>query len=241
MKKPIFNIVKFLQTSDYSLFNFFEFNRKVDKNHVKTLMDSMKKRGFRGVILVIKTSIIDGVERYYILDGQHRFTAAKELGIAITFEVVDVNTELELAGFIADVNNSSKAWGTNQFLEVWSSMKIKEYIKLSEIQKETKIQITPLIEAYTGQGNMTTFRKGTLKFNNETASNRIIHQLMDLNESLPTKAFCRRAIIRVMRNENYKHSLVKPLIERYGRQVGFTENETELRGELETLVEKSIK
>ena len=239
MTKAQFETVTFFKSSNFSLFNFFTFNRVVDNNHVKTLMASMTERGFSGAILVIKTSIFDGVERYYILDGQHRYSAAKALDIPFTFEVVNVDTEIELARYIADVNNSSKAWGTNQFLEVWADMKINEYIKLKQVKEETGIQLTPLIEAYTGQSRMVEFRKGTMKFPNESESDTIIQQLMDFKDVLPTKAFCRRTIIRLMRDENYNHSLIKPFVFKQSKNGGFTENEKELRAELTTLIKLS--
>jgi len=242
LKKLAFSVVSFFSTKDYSQFNFFDFNRPVDKNHVNKLASSMKVRGFRGAIIVIRTAIIDGIEKLYILDGQHRFEACKLLGIEFKFEIVDIKTELELAQYIADVNNSSKAWGTNQFLDVWSKMKIREYIKLQEVFKNTKIQITPLVMIYNGASDMKAFRSGSMSFPNENESDTIVEQIMDLKGLLPTKAFCRRAIVRVMRNEKYNHKLIKPYIERKVRQGGgFTENEKDLQKELEHLLRISNK
>jgi hypothetical protein len=237
-----FKTVNFFATNDYSQFNFFEFNRPIDKNHVNKLAKSMKKRGFTGALIVIRTATVDGIEKLYILDGQHRFMASKQLGIDFKFEIVDIKTELDLAHYIADVNNSSKAWGTNQFLDVWSQMKITEYVKLQEVYKETKIQITPLVMVYTGIASMNDFRGGTMTFPDVDKSNQIIEQIMDLKGLLPTKAFCRRAIIRVMRKETYNHEVIKPYIERKVRQGGgFTENEKDLEKELEHLLKISNK
>jgi hypothetical protein len=241
MKHSSFNIVNYFATTNYSLFKFFSFNREVDKKHVESLKESMSKRGFTSTVLVILTDIIDGVMSYYILDGQHRFTAASELGIEFDFKVVEVATELELAEFIADVNNSSKAWGTNQFLNVWSEMKLKEYIKLKEVHKETGVQITPLIIAYTGQQTMTEFRKGKLRFPNESFSDKIIDQLMDLKDYLPKKAFCRRAIIKFMSQVQYDHEILKPYIIRYAKTSIFSENEKELTKELTHLMKIGLK
>jgi len=241
VKELAFAVVSFFTTKDYSQFNFFEFNRPVDKNHVKKLASSMKLNGFRGAIIVIRTSIVDGIERLYILDGQHRFEACKLLDIKFNFEIVDIKTELELAHYIADVNNSAKAWGTNQFLDVWSKMKLTEYIKLNEVFKTTKIQITPLVIIYTGLSDMKAFRGGSMSFPDENESDTIVAQIMDLKGLLPTKAFCRRAIVKVMRNKKYNHEVIKPYIIRQAKQVGFTENEKDLQAELEHLLKISNK
>lgn len=240
MKKLPFETVQIFQSNDYSRFSFFDFNRKVDKSHVNKLKESIAIRGFLGCIIVVKINI-DGEEAFKILEGQHRFTAAMELGIPFKFEIHEIESKRELALFIATVNNSAKAWGTNQFLNVWSKMEIKEYVKLLKIQTETKIQITPLVSAYSGKSDMKAFRGGVIEFYDEVASDTMIEQIMDLKDVLPTKAFCRRAIIKVMRDKAYNHSNIKPYIERRFRQGGFSENENELLEELKMLMRVSNK
>lgn len=237
--KSQFKTSNHYESTDYNSFSFFNFNRPVFTPHVKTLAESMKRWGFTSVLMVIKTDVLDGVERYYVLDGQHRFSAAQMLGIPFKFDVIDIATKMELAQFIADVNNSAKAWGTNQFLNVWAKMEIAEYVKLLKVQNETKIQITPLVKAYTDKSSMTEFRKGEMKFVDESKSDKIIEQIVDLNGYLPTKAFCRRAIIDVMNRPDYHHELIKPIIIRRAESIGFTENETQLKAELEMLVRAS--
>jgi hypothetical protein len=237
--KPQFTETKVFLSLDYNLFKFFNFNRPVDKNHVATLVESMRRWGFTSTITVIKTDVIDGQVSFYILDGQHRIKAAQILGIPFRFDIVDIKTKLELAQFIADVNNSAKAWGTNQFLNVWAKMQITEYVKLLDVQNKTNIQITPLVKAYTNKTAMTDFRKGEMKFVDEANSDKIIEQIVDLNDYLPNKAFCRRAIIDVMNRPDYNHELVKPIIVRRAKTTGFTENEKDLKAELEMLVRAS--
>lgn len=234
---PISRNITISASKDYNAFLFFAFNRPIDKTHVNKLKESMLERGFVGSIIVIKT-IHNGIEGYYVLEGQHRFTAAKELGIEFKYEVVEVE-EKDLASYIAEVNNSSKAWGTKQFLDVWSKMQLVNYMKLKRIFEGTNLQITPLIMAY--ETNMKDFRKGVMQFPNEAKSDNIIRQILDLGNLLPTKAFCRRAIISVMANDLYNHSVMKPLIEAKSKSVKpFTENETELKAELNHLLDISL-
>jgi hypothetical protein len=240
MTAPKINKVSIFSSSDFESFKFFNFNRPVNKSHVKTLVESMERWGFQSTLTVIKTSVLDDTEQFYVLDGQHRFSAAKVLGIPFEFKTVDIETKLELAQFIADVNNSAKAWGTNQFLNVWARMEIKEYVKMHQVQTETKMQITPLVRAYTGKSSMNEFRKGDMKFIDEANSDKIISQIMELNDYLPKKAFCRRAIIDIMNSEDYNHELVKPKIISRALVSGFSENETDLRNELKVLVKASI-
>lgn len=233
-----FKTVEHFESKDYSLFNLFGFNREIDKPHVKKLVDSMKEYGFKGVGQVIKTKFIEGVMKYYVVDGQHRLVAAQQLGISFKFELTILETQLETAKFMARFNTSAKSWGTTNFLDVWSDIKIPEYVKLKQIQKETGFQITPLLEAYLETSNQNEYRDGIMKFPNEKNSDKIISQMIDLNKFLPDKAFCRRTIVKVMRNPKYNHKKMEKAVNDYKKLMGsFPENERELRRILDKMVD----
>ena len=235
-----FEEITFFTSKDYKLFNLLHFNRNVDQAHVKKLVASMKKHGFKGVLHVIKTKFIDGTVRYYVVDGQHRLSAAQQLGIKFNFELTELTTKVTTAEFIAELNTSAKSWGTSNFLDVWSAFDIEEYVKLKKIQKDTGFQLTPLLEAYLFTSNQYDYRKGRMIFPNEKASDKIVSQMVDLNKYLPSKAFCRRTIVRIMRNPKYNHSKMVVAIKNYNKLVGeFTENEKGLKGELQKLMDKN--
>jgi hypothetical protein len=235
-----FKTVPYFESTDYSIFKFLPFNRDVDKAHVKTLVESMRLHGFKGVIQIIKTKFINGKLEYYVVDGQHRISAASQLGLPIRFELTELNTRLQTAEFISQLNTSAKSWGTANFLYVWSSLGIEEYVKLARVQKETGFQITPLLEAYLFTSDQADYRKGKMTFTNESQSDKIIEQMIELNQYMPSKAFCRRAIIRVMRNPKYNHKKMLNAIKQYVNLVGaFTENERALKAELEKLVKQN--
>lgn len=232
-----FQTVTFSSTNNFSLFHFLNFNRKVNMSHVKGLKALIEANGFKGVIQVIKTDILEGVMRYYILDGQHRFTACKMLDIPFNFEITELKTKKEVADFISGVNTSAKAWGTNQFLNVWSALHIVEYVKLAKVARATKIQITPLIEIYGNTKKMDSFRAGTIQFQDEAESDLIVKQLMELDEFLSSKSFCRRAIIQVMRLDGYKHSKMLKAVKNHLKTIGkFSESEKDLKAELISLM-----
>lgn len=229
-------------SKDYKQFNFLDFNRVVSSSHVRLLMSEMDKHGFVGVMQVIYVQDSDGVYRYYIIDGQHRFTAAVRLGIYIKFQITELNSRREVANLTASLNTSAKGWGTANFLSVWSSMGIKEYVKLDSIRQSSGFQITPLLEAYLETSSQMEYRKGTMKFPNESKSDAIIKQMVELDEYLPKKAFCRRTIVKVMRQAKYNHDKMRSAIINYSTLMGgFTENEKELRLELDRLLNQNCK
>lgn len=236
----MFTKVNYFESDNYVIFNNLPFNRNVDKSHVRKLVESMKKNGFKGVIQIIKTKFIDGIERYYVVDGQHRLAAAAQLNIPIKFELTELSSKMETAEFIAELNTSAKSWGTANFLEVWSAMEIEEYIKLARIQKDTGFQITPLLECYLETSNQNEYRRGQMRFPNEENSDKIITQMIDLNKYLPSKAFCRRTIVKAMRNPKYNHKKMKKAVANFFNLMGgFTENEKGLRAELDKLIDQN--
>jgi len=239
--KPIdevFQVVTYFMTKKYHLFHSLPFNRAVCGVHVNELAESMTKHGFKGVVQIIKTSFIEGVKRMYILDGQHRIVAAMRLGIPFAFELTELKTLEETADFISTLNNSAKGWGTSQFLKVWAGLGLPEYLKLQEVFHSTGFQITPLVEAYTYSQQMKPFRAGKMKFPNEAESDLIIEQLVEMNKFLPKKAFCRRTIIRLMRQPKYNHKTMMSAVKKYVDVCGnFSENETELREQFQKLID----
>lgn len=228
-----FNTKPVYTTDNYKAFEFFSFNREVNKAHARNLSRLIKKNGFKGVIQVIKTNIVDGEERLYILDGQHRFTACKMAGVEFAFEITELNTRKEIADFITDVNTTAKGWSTNQFLNVWSEIRIKEYVKLKKVMKKNKLQISVLVDIYGHSRKLDAFRDGSLTFPDEAKSDTEIEQLLDLDLYLSSKAFCRRAIVDFMRDDRYDHKKVLAAIKNRIRIIGnFSEDEKTLREEL---------
>jgi hypothetical protein len=67
------------ETKDYARFSLMELNRNVNRNHVERLKRSFERDYLLAPILVN--------EHYEIVDGQHRFAAAKEMGLPIRYVV----------------------------------------------------------------------------------------------------------------------------------------------------------
>lgn len=236
----MFKKVEWYETKNLEIFRHFSFNRRVKKERVKELVENMKGYGFIGGLQIVEASFVDGKVHYYVADGQHRLAAAKQLGLAVRFEITKIKTKEEAIEFVAALNTSSEKWGTGNFLHSWHDSGKYEYVVLKEILEETKFQITPVLQAFLFSGNQTDYRKGKLKFTNELFSRLLIKQLIELNAYLPSKAYCRRSVIRLMCNQKYDHKKMVKAIKNYTKLVGgFSENETQMRHELEKLMEQN--
>ena len=64
-------------SEDYDMFSLIEANRVIRQSHVAKLMQSMKNKNLLNPIIVN--------ENHQIIDGQHRYTAWKNLGMPIKY------------------------------------------------------------------------------------------------------------------------------------------------------------
>lgn len=117
-------------TDDYSQFKFLEYNRDVDMKRVHILSQRMREHGFLVPILVN--------QEYYVVDGQHRFHAAKQANISIGYVVFNL-TEDNLPIVVADLNSSSKTWNNNDYYNMWSDLGYPEYLWMGDIMKRMSL------------------------------------------------------------------------------------------------------
>ena len=94
-------------TEDYGRFSFLEENRNVTRNFVNQLKRSFQERdlGERYPIIVDSS--------FRIFDGQNRFTARKELGLPIFYEIDDSLTIADIGRISANV----KKWFPSDWLK----------------------------------------------------------------------------------------------------------------------------
>lgn len=94
------------ETTDYSIFKYIEENREVDKNTSKyrALKANIKKKGYLICNITVNK---DG----YIVNGQHRVAACKELGIPVSY-VINHKVTVE---DIMDANDFEKSWALRDY------------------------------------------------------------------------------------------------------------------------------
>lgn len=109
-----------LQTTDYGIFKFLQGNRNINRPHLVRLRHSFEKRYLFSPIIVN--------EKYEIIDGQHRFTAAKELGEPINFIVVNGYSLKE----VQMLNTNMANWGQLDYLNAYCDLGYSDYLKLRE-------------------------------------------------------------------------------------------------------------
>lgn len=112
------------QTKDYDLFKSVDGNRQINDLHKKRLKKSMEEKYLINPIIVN--------ENHEIIDGQHRFESAKELGLPVNY--------LQIKGYglpeVHRLNQNSKNWSSEDYLYGYVDMGYKSYIRFNEFYNE---------------------------------------------------------------------------------------------------------
>jgi len=113
-----------LQTNDYTKFKILKGNRFVNQLHVKRLKDSFSKDYLMSPIIV---------NQYYeIIDGQHRFKAAKELDLPINYIIVNNYSLKE----VQILNTNMKNWKKEDYLKTYCDLGYPEYLKFRKFMRQ---------------------------------------------------------------------------------------------------------
>lgn len=111
-------------TNDYSIFASIEGNRVVNKLHVERLKTSFEKSYLMSPILVN--------EKYQIIDGQHRFNAAKALKLPVHFIVANGYGLRE----VQTLNTNMKNWKKEDYLHAYCDLGYDEYLKMKQFMQD---------------------------------------------------------------------------------------------------------
>jgi len=138
-------------TRDYDKFNANKYNRDVDEHLIKKLIDSMQKIGFDDATPIIVNSALE------ILDGHHRYYAAKHLNIECIYKV---NDKFDLQTYIMK-ENARKNWPTLQQIKFYTTHgnNPDSYKFLFYLHEKYNIRLDVILEIATGGRNAEIGRK----------------------------------------------------------------------------------
>jgi hypothetical protein len=153
-----------MKTIDYQKFKLLKTNRKITKAHVLKLEKSMQKYGF------LNSKPITVNSKFEIIDGQHRFIAASNLNLILSYEIDNVNCD----DAMIVVNTTSNIWRLNEFIEHYSSKNITEFLELKKLIDTTDYGTSNCISIYGGFSlKPTHIRNGNIIFKNSKLNETI--------------------------------------------------------------------
>jgi hypothetical protein len=132
------------ELTDKEHINFIPFNRT---GRVRTdLIKNMNKWGFTVAVVMVRTSILDGVERLYVVDGHNRVATARFLKIPFFGNLIDIkfNSVEELVDFISGMNNTQKAWSNYEYIAAFAHVGKTDYQNLIRLKSSVPYSITAM-------------------------------------------------------------------------------------------------
>lgn len=116
------------ETSQYAMFIYNEEQRPIDVKHVRHLMESMSTFGF---LPSKPVQVYQKGKKLIIIDGHHRYVAAKNLGISVAY-VIESATNSES---MAKVNGLQKPWQLKNYLMQYAGRGLPDYVELEGYHK----------------------------------------------------------------------------------------------------------
>lgn len=167
------------RTMNYDQFKFIHNNRDQSRGHIETL-----KRAFEEVGNLTEVQPILVNENYEIIDGQHRFIAAKESGAPIFYTV---RPGLRISD-ARSMNILHREWTTDDFAHSYADGGDVNYKKYIEIKDDYNLPHSVIMEYINGgqsRGAFATFRHGEFVLPNEAAARHRLDMLLEVMPKLP--------------------------------------------------------
>jgi len=169
---------KLTWTKNYQLFDLDKQNRPVDLSGSKRkqLVEFMKQVGFLPIPILCKRVN----QRLVVVDGQHRLAAARELGLAVCYVVLDDEVEID----IPKLQVCAKAWTAYDYARSYALSGLKDYQVLLDFIAEFDLPISAGMSllvnnvAYNNVHNK--FRAGKFVVSDEKGARRVAMLYMQI-------------------------------------------------------------
>jgi hypothetical protein len=103
----------------YTNFEYGKLNRRIDESNLKRMKKSIKEFGLLTTLTVTKRK-----SKYFIIDGQHRFLAMKELNMDINRDMLNIKPyggEKWLINIMSEMNGRVLRWKGMNYVEVYAA------------------------------------------------------------------------------------------------------------------------
>lgn len=177
-----------MKTKDYNKFKALNANRPILQVNLRKIKESIQKNGLipgRPILVNSKMEIID---------GQHRFTVLKELGMEVEYEILEGNSVQQ--AIILNANQTQ--WKIGDYVHCYASQNIDCYRKLVKFEEKYHLGISNSIDVFmkTNSTPSKIIRQG-LGFEINPKADEIAEYILSCS-SVPfykTNKFCRSIMV----------------------------------------------
>ena len=190
------------QTTDYDKFTFMDGNRDISHLHLNRLIQSMQEKYIPVPILVN--------EKYEIVDGQHRWSSVKHLGLTLYYHM---EKGLRLKD-VHRLNTNMRTWTAEEYLDGYCKLNYPHYIKFRKFKQTYGFGVNDCMcilsyGGHPGGSLFDTFKRGAYKIHSYEKGVEIASKLLQVGEYY--KGFKRRcfiyAMLELFKNESYDHNV----------------------------------
>jgi len=234
-------IGKIYQTKEYEKFVIYDWNRTIDKQTLNKINKSVQEHGWKVEPIIVN-------EKYGIIDGQHRFTYAKEHNLPVYYIVIKGLTKEDCQ----IMNSVRTSWKQQDYVNFYAMQGNKNYIFLKALDNMFDNFGLPIITYAINQecyGGATTkiLQDGTFKCTNEQYSDaiEILNYLNGLHEYIK-KVVGRKVQLCMAITFCYRHPkidnerLAQKIVENCNTMSAIADMETALK-ELERIYNYNLK
>lgn len=169
-------------TREYGIFKLMQGNRKIDMNHVKKLKREMERNP---EMLSANPILVN--EHMFVIDGQHRLHAARELNT----EVYYIVSEGATIDQTRDLNTTQRRWTLTDFAQSYADSGHEDYKKFLELAKEYPLLSLSVIRLYCVGKQMHdidgNFRRGDFEIVDEEETRKNLDKLYEIRTITHTK------------------------------------------------------
>lgn len=208
-----------LKNKDKEKVKFLEYNRPVNKSLVNKLKESMSNYGVLSALTVYETQ-----DECLLIDGQHRWTAACELGL----DMPAISISWDAMNAIVELNTIQVNWTMENFVDFFASHSdpviSNAYSKLRDRKKThgKKLTYSSLAKIYGKPYGGDAFKKGKWRPTDMERGDKFVSYLDEIVQYLPYAHSARfiHAYTDVAFHDDYDHArMMKKLGQEHGVSV----------------------
>jgi hypothetical protein len=201
-----------LSTTDYDRFVILDTNRSINPGHAETLKQAFEEHGN---LTAVQPLIVN--ERMEVIDGQHRLTAARELGVPVFYRVIE---GLRISD-ARTMNILHRGWTIKDWADSYAAsgnVNYQRFLALLEAHELPMSIVLYAVRGYKASGAFKQFRDGELVITSEAmaeATKRLdmIAELAEMNSLASVSNFA-VAYMQALSNEGFDHKLFMQRLER---------------------------
>lgn len=181
--------VQILSTNKYNKFKLHYKNRKINYSKVEKLAAAIDKNN----LLPIYPIVVN--KKFEILDGQHRFEAAKSVKALVYYIVSNGNYGIEN---VADSNNFQSHWKLDDYINYYASDDREPYLKLIALSKKYNIASSFICNIHQLANISKRIKDGSFEFSNYNETVDVLKQAKTIGVEFEFKYWNTRSFLRAM-------------------------------------------